>query len=417
MYCRWILFQLEIKKFIKILPVIFLETLLFGLVLLVAGKYATKAIYGGKVVSEIQVGVVAEDEDKTTDMLLRLVEGMDSIKDTASFALMSEGEAREKLGIGEIYAAVIIPEGLLDGIRSGKNIPARILLGNAQSKMETEVFAQLSRAGAELLTTAQAGIYAADAFCGENNRTDLVKQTEDYLNAAYIKYALERSALFKEKEVNAVRGVNLTDYYSISLLLAFLSFAGLSFGRYMQIDMGERERIIKSRGIGVLQQYFIETAAFSAIFAFLGTLLSVPLYLFVSFGGKSSFSISFTWIFVPVIWFLVGIFLRMLFQFVGNQAGGIGVGFLILMMVMLASGIFIPSAFLPVWVEKAGSCAPYKIWTESTARILQGRFDAELAVRAFLITLFTMAAGALAAVGRERQSCREMPGLRGRKRV
>lgn len=401
MHCRWILFQLEIKKFMKILPAILLETVLFAILLLGAGAYATKAIYGGRTVNEIKVGVAAQGEDAVADTLFKFVGAMDSIKDSASFEMLSEEEAREKLKLGEIYAAIIVPEGIIENILSGKNVPARILLSKAYSKMETEVFAQLSRAGAGLLTTAQAGIYAADAFCTENGQTDRIGQTEDFLNEVYLEYALGRSALFKEKEVNAVKGVNLTDYYCISLLFAFLSFAGLSFGRYMQVKMGERQKLVKSRGIGRMQQYLIETAAFSIVFALLGTIVSLPVYLFVIYGSKSSFLVAATWAFMIVIWFFAGVFMRALFQLVGNQAGGIGIGFVFLMALMLASGVFIPQAFLPSWMEKVGSFVPYKVWMESMTVILQGKFDMELAVKGLWIAVLSLAAGSLMTAVRE----------------
>lgn len=401
MHCRWILFWLELKKFIRILPVILVETVLFAFILVGIGAYATKAIYGEKVVNEIKVGIVAEGEDKMAKMLIRFVGAMDSVKDTASFELLSEGEAKEKLKAGEIYAAVIVPEGIIDSIISGENIPAKILLGNVYSQMETEVFSQLSGAAAGLLTTAQAGIYAADALCIENGQPDKVKASEDYLNEVYLDYALKRTSFIKEKEVNALKGVNLTDYYSISLLFAFLSFAGLSFGRYMQVEMGEREKIIKSRGIGVIGQYMIETAAFSAVFALLGTILSVPVFLLIINNSRSSFTVSYSWIFVAGIWFLTGMFLRTLFQLFGNHQGGIGVNFIVLMALMLMSGVFIPQAFLPVWIEKIGTFLPYKTWMEAMAAVLQRRFYVEYAVKILWIALLSLIVGAAAAVWRE----------------
>lgn len=402
MYCRWMLFKIKIKKFIEILPVILLETILFVLILAGVGIYATKAIYGSKAIKEIKVGIVAQGEDRMADMLVKFVGGMDSFKDTVSLEVMSGREAEAGLKEGEIYAAVIVPEGIVDSILSGENIPARILTGSAYGRIETEVFAQLSRAGASLLTTAQAGIYAADALCMENGRADLIGQTEADLNEAYLKYALARSTLFKEKEVNAVKGVNLTDYYTISLLFAFLSFAGLSFGRYMQVEIGEREKLLKSRGIGTVQQYLIETAAFSTVFALLGTMLSLPVCFAVIHNGKSSFTADPAWIMAPLIWFLTGMFLRGLFQILGNQTGSIGVGFIVLMALMLASGVFIPPAFLPAYVEKAGAYLPYKAWMEGMTMTLQGNCDTKAMASLLTTGLLSLAAGILAALGRER---------------
>lgn len=402
MYCRWIFFLLNIKKFIKILPTILLETLLFGLILLGVGAYATKAIYGEKVINEIQVGVAAEGKDRAADMLVRFVGSMDSIKDTISFSLLSsDKEAREKLETGEIYAAILVPEGIIDSVLSGENIPATILLDNSYSEMETAVFEEFTRAGARLLTAAQAGIYAADAFLAEKGQEEQVKLTEDYLNAAYLSYALDRSSLLEETEVEAVKGLGLMDYYTIALLLAFLSFAGLSFGRYMQVESGEREKLLGSRGIGSGQRYCMEAAAFSVVFAMLGMAACVLVGMPVVSKGSSSFRPGVEWLFLAAVWFGVGAFIRMLFQLVGNHAGGIGIGFVVLMALMTAAGIFIPSAFLPEWVERLGGYVPYRMWMESMGAILQGKVEGKTAVSLLFMTLIFLLVGTGAAVLRK----------------
>lgn len=384
---------MKMKKFIKLVPAIVLETLLFGLILLAVGAYASKAVYGEKAIGEIKVGIVSEEEDKMTGMLLKFVESMDSVKDTVSFVRLTEEEARQGIREEEIYAAVMIPEGMVDSIISGENTPVKILLGSAYSRAETDVFVQFTKAGAKLLTTAQAGIYAADTLCLEMGWEEGIPWTENYLNEAYLKYALERTSLFKEKEVRAVSGVGIGDYYGISLLLAFLSFAGLAFGRYMQTQTGERERLFWCRGLGRGQQYLLETAAFGSVFTLLGMLVSVPVYILLIKLGNSSFEVSWTWVWMAAVWFSAGILIRALIQIFGNHAAGIGVSFAVLMAMMTAAGIFIPSAFLPLWVEKIGNHIPYQIWAEGMAAILRGSLEGAQAGRILLITVFFLALG------------------------
>lgn len=408
MYCRWTLFKLEIKRLIGLLPLIMLETLLFGLIVFGAGAFAAKAVYGEKAVSEIKVGIVAEQEDSLTRMLVKFVQSMDSLKNLVTFDLMSEKEARTHMEKGEIYAAIMIPAGIIDSVISGENVPATILLDNSYSQMETEVFSQLTRSGAKLLTVAQAGIYAADEFCVENGMQDRIPQTEDELNETYLKYALGRTAIFRGREVNAVKGVGLIDYYGISMLLAFMSFAGLSFGRCLQVRMGEREKMIGARGISTGGQYLIEAGAFSLVFALLGMMISLPVYLLFVRHLDSSFKVAVTWIFMLVLWFAEGTFLRMLLQITGNSVGGIGVCFVILMAAMFASGVFLPPAFLPLWVERLGNDLPYKKWMDAMAVILQGRFEGQVTgelVRQIFIFLLT---GTLAAALRNTQIGRSL---------
>lgn len=85
MYGRRMLFWVEMKKYIMMVPVILAETVLAGALLFGIGFCASKAVYGEKAVSEIRVGIVTHDDDRLTEMLIRFVASMDSIKDTVSF--------------------------------------------------------------------------------------------------------------------------------------------------------------------------------------------------------------------------------------------------------------------------------------------------------------------------------------------
>lgn len=386
------------------LPLILLETLLFGLIVFGVGAFATKAIYGEKAVGEIKVGIVADKEDTMTRMLVKFVQSMDSLKSTAAFELMSEEEARAQMEKGEIYAAIIVPEGMIDSVISGENFPATILLDNSHNRMETEAFAQLTRSGAKLLTVAQAGIYAADEFCVENGLRDQIQQTEDYLNEVYLNYALERASVFRTKEVRAVKGVGLMDYYGISMLLAFLSFAGLVFGRRIQVRMEERNRMLSVRGISAGGQYLIEAGAFLGVYALLGMIISLPICFLLGGLSGSSFKIAVSWIFLVLVWLAEGAFLRTLFQITGNTAGGIGVCFVVLMAFMFAAGVFIPTSFLPLWVEKMGGFLPYKGWMEVMAVVLQGRCEGQIIVQLLIEIIVFLLTGMLAAVIKSRRA-------------
>lgn len=369
---RWILFRLEIKKFIRMLPVILAETILFGLLLLVFGLWASKGLYGNKAVSQIRIGIVSDTDDRITDRIVRFVSSMDSVSDAVSFVRLSEEEARKKISLGEIFGAVLIPQGLMESILSGENLPAVILLDDTFSSMETAVFAQLADAGAKLLATAQAGIYAADAFCMSTGHEDLIVQSEEYLNKAYIDYAMKRTSLWKEREITAHLGVNISDYYGISLFLAFLLLAGVSFGTYMQVGCGERERIWKTWGIGTGQRYLIEGTAFGAVYSLLGMLLAIPFYLLLAKELDSSFSPSLSWLWMAAVWMAAGLFLRMLVELSGNHTGGMGICFLLLLAFMIVSGMFIPLSFLPLWAERAGRLLPFGRWMEAITAALQG---------------------------------------------
>ena len=63
MYCRLMLFKLELKRFVGMLPLVLTETLLLGFIAAGVGVYASRAVYADKAVGEIRAGVVAEYEE------------------------------------------------------------------------------------------------------------------------------------------------------------------------------------------------------------------------------------------------------------------------------------------------------------------------------------------------------------------
>lgn len=60
-------------------------------------------------------------------------------------------------------------------------------------------------------------------------------------------YALGRASVFHREEVTAIKGTSFSDYYGISFVFAFLSFAGLSFGRYVQVKACSRKNVVPEK--------------------------------------------------------------------------------------------------------------------------------------------------------------------------
>lgn len=392
MKAEWIFFKCNWKKYGKTVPVILAESILFGLILLSFGIFATKAVYGEKSIGQIKVGIVSNEESALTGMLVKFIRGMDSMEN-ASFTIMEEKEAYEALEKGSIYAAVIVPEGMIEGILNGNNIPVKVVFSTAFSQMETEVFREMVNAEGRLLSTAQAGIYAADELCRELGEKEKIRESEEYLNEAYLEYALNRTAVFKKQEINAAGKVNLKQYYGAALILIFLSFAGMMLGRSFRIRSDSFSEIMKAGGISEGKQYLLDTAAYMMVFALLGMLFACPL-LWVAFLKGTENIPQITEILVLFLEFLsLGSFIKMTIELTGNKAGGLGASFFLLTVLMFGAGLFLPPSFLPLWLEKTGNFSPYKFWLEGIFTVMQkGEIMKTTAILVLLMAV-SMAAG------------------------
>ena len=357
-------FRLEMKRYAKAVPIVFLESILFGIMILVFGIFASKYVYGEQAIGKIKVGIVSIEDEKLSGMLVDFVSSMDSMKESCSFEMMDEAAAYEGLKNGSIYAAVILPEGLIDGIMNGQNIPAKVVFGTSHSRMETDVFSELAKAGGRLLATAQAGIYAADELCILSEHGDWIGETEDYLNRAYLQYALNRDRVFDAVEVQATGNYSLLQYYCSALLLVFLSFIGLTLAGFSNGTRTAVCRIMEAKGFARGWQLFLDVFAYTMIFTLSGM---VPAVLFLQgTAQKTGFTImSFSGIAgTLMVLFAMGLLIRLLVMITGSHTAGLGVSFLVLLILMIGSGLFIPQAFLPPIAERVGNYLPYRFFHE-----------------------------------------------------
>lgn len=370
-----VFFGLQCKKYGKLLPAILGKSLIFAAVMGMFAVVAVKMLSAESAFSEITVAVVSEEDDSVTDMLVGFVGAMDSFEESVSFERMSEEQAGKALEKREVYAAIYLPAGVLEGILNGNNIPAKVVLSRAGSEMETAVFEAVAKAGGRMLSIAQAGIYAADELCLETDRKENIREAEDYLNNAYLEYALNRTAIFELEEVTAVGKVRLQTYYTLSVMIAFLTFAGVVMGRYAKVTPDALTSVLSASGLGWGRQYLLDTIAFSLVFAVAGTALGCPVLVFcaVTEGRKSAVALVLI-SFMSVLCFL-GIFFRLILGITGSGNMGLGCAVVLLLAMMFLGGMFIPSVFLPVWAERIGGVLPYHDVLEILVCSFQGEVE------------------------------------------
>lgn len=357
-------FKLRIKRYGRAVPVVFLESILVGTLLFVFGIFASEYIYSGEKIGKIKVGIVSMEDERLSGMLVDFVSSMDSMKDSCSFEMLDEASAYEGLKNGNIYAAVILPKGLIDGIMNGKNIPAKVVFADSHSGMETVVFRELAEAGVRLLAVAQAGIYAADEWCILSEHGNSIGETEEYLNKTYLQYALGRDNVFKTIEVQATGNYSLLQYYCSALLIVFLSLTGLTLARFSDSGRTALCCIMEAKGFAGGWQLFWDVLAYITVFSLSGM---VPAVLFLQWTAKKAGFTLMTLSGIAGIFAVLlamGLLIRLLVAVTGNHTAGLGVSFLILIILMTASGLFIPQAFLPLAAERVGNYLPYRFFHE-----------------------------------------------------
>lgn len=106
--------------------------LLFGALLLLflagtAGFLFGKLLYGDAVSRRIQIGAVMPEGDAFAKQVLSMITSLDSVKSLCDFHYMEREDAINELEAGNLFAVMEIPEGMVEGIMDGSNIPVRVI--------------------------------------------------------------------------------------------------------------------------------------------------------------------------------------------------------------------------------------------------------------------------------------------------
>ena len=181
--------QMECKRTLKSIPYVLTGAIVLVLLAGAIAFSAGKLLYGDRALGRIKVGVVMPEDDALAGMAMRMVSSLDSVKSLCDFTYVEAAQGRRQLKDGELLALLEIPDGLVEGIMDGSNVPVTVVLPD-NAGLEAAVFKELTEAGSSLLKTAQAGIYAADDYLNAYGMTVFIAQAERDLNEVFLRYAL-----------------------------------------------------------------------------------------------------------------------------------------------------------------------------------------------------------------------------------
>lgn len=344
--------KLELKRALKNIPYFFAGAIVLTVLLGTIAFSASKMLYQGRSVGQIEVGVVLPEGDAVAGQAISMITSLESVGSLCNFTYVDEEQGREMMRRGELYAMMVIPQGFVEDIINGTNTPISVVFP-ANAGLEASIFRQLTSSGAKTLGIAQAAIYAADEFCYLHGMTGSIQTVEDDLNAIYMKYAVSRSGYFKEKTVSASEDIPVPVYYGISAAVLFLLLCGIPAANLVKTPEKVLVQKLKLLGIGRFQV----TAARLCSLTFLELLISVwilvPLMAcgFVEFGILS-----------VTCWILscvgASTIILLFYEMAGSLMAGVMFLFLASVGMVFVAGGLIPSVFLPEGIRALGKWMP-----------------------------------------------------------
>lgn len=368
MAAKLVYLKLELKRALKRLPHMAAGAIVLMAMLGTIAFAASKLLYGETTLERVTIGVVLPEEDRIGRQLVRMLGTYDSVRSVCEFSFMDSSEAEKQLRDGEIFGIMNVPEGLVQGIINGTNIPVTITLpqGNA---LENRVFKELTSAGARTLGSAQAGIYAGDQLLLNYDLAGGISQLEADLNRIYMAYSLPRADLFEHVKVSATGDVDTLEFYGISAFVLYLLLAAIPVSGYLAPESRVMSQKLSLAGIGPWM-------ATAARLAGLGALL-LAAALPAALGALKFGVLEFSWLMLPAlaaVCLAAAALVLFCYEAAGTLMGGVMLLFLGAVLLLFLSGGFLPLVFLPAQVRSLAPFLPTTTLMNGAKMIVTGAY-------------------------------------------
>ena len=214
------------KRLLRQLPYFLAGLAVMVLLIGMAAFSASKVLYGETSLKKIEVGVVLPEDDALSEKITKMIASLDSVESLCDFSYLEHDEAFQKMKSGELQAVFEVPSGMARGILDGTNQPATIWFPDERG-LEGAVFRELAESGSSMLGTSQAAIYAANECLNIQGVPEQISVSEQDLNRIFLKYAMNREALFRKKTVSAAGNVSTAVFYGISGIVFLMILTGI----------------------------------------------------------------------------------------------------------------------------------------------------------------------------------------------
>lgn len=370
-----ILWRLELKRTFLILPAMLLEA---GMLLAILGAVAfgvEKLLYQDSSIMQINVAIVEEGENPLTGLAVNYIQGMESISKSCRFTIVTKEEGFSMLEEGRAAAVLYLPEGMIEGIMNGSNVPAQVFFPE-DAGIESALLKELADAGVHMLRVAQAeiyGIYDTAKTYGALDRLSVMETDIDMYNLAF---ALDRLALFKTQHLSATGNLTSLQYGIASGAISFLLLIGMACYPMMRPYPDALRRQLKRSGIGIGRQCFGKWLCGLCGIALSGLFFGLFVKGVITALGYSAWlpeiGLKQTGAAVAIL-ICIATLIFMIFQTANSESSAILILFFLSTLMIYFSGGVLPSAFLPRTVQSIGKLLPTTYLIEAAGSMYMGK--------------------------------------------
>lgn len=361
--------KLELKRAWKHLPHLFAGAIMLLFLAGVVALVASRTLYGGQAVGRVSVGVSVPKDDGLARQVIKMISSLDSVGSICDFQYMDRETCLQKLEEGSLYAVLDVPEGFVESIMNGTNMPVKVWLAE-DTGPEGKLFEELADAGALTLSASQAGIYAGNELYQGLGLSQAISQLEWDLNKRYLDYSLERTGYFRHQKVSATGEVTTAEFYMVSMYVLFLFLSVIPVSGYLQPVAKVTRQKLSMAGIGPGLRMWARILGM----AFLMAVVTLPVTAAAAAAGLAEWNR-----FLTVSWFLsclaASAAVVFIYQTAGSLLGGIMVLFLVITGQHFLAGGFWPLIFLPESVQRMAPWLPSGILMNTMKMAITQEWD------------------------------------------
>lgn len=356
--------RLELKNCIKIMGKSAKNIFLIFIAIIVAIVCCSVLLMKSSVFETIDVAIVLPEEQNDSKWALDFLLATESVKSVCDITYFSDKEeAMDKLEDGKVKAVIALNADFYEDIDTGVNTPVSIFVPRHVS-LNTSVFIELLDDAVKMLQVSQAGVYSAIDVSKQNKIADDVA-------VLYLMAILDRGATFDKKIVSATGEVDMYQYYFSSGILILLLFTGINFAHMYRVENESLEQILRIYGVSMLKQSIVKTSIMTVILWII-----MLLYYLVGFVISSILKFDFLEINMVAVFGMllvaltIASFIHLVLSIAGRSEYSYGILIAIDIFMILCSGLVVPLAYYPDFLQKIGSLMPLTMWNELVLRLL-----------------------------------------------
>ncbi|KGX87400.1 ABC transporter permease [Pontibacillus litoralis] len=346
----------------------------------------------------IEVAIVDEDQTFETKALVKQLSNEEDIQEVLQLTTVDEAEARTMFASGDTPAIIHIPADFTSSLRAGENTPLRVIT-NQHTPLQANMVELLLSSGSQYISASQSAVNTVyDLYLKDipvNQRKERLQQTI----ITYTLFALNRNKAFDTEMVPSGTNSGWAIHLCVSVSITMLFICGLILqwlqASFLSTAMKHRLRAFH---VTELQLYIAKSFKWLVVCSVCSLIASYSTFFF---DVNSDVSIQQSLLFI-----MVGIFIASFLSCMEGVVQQPHIRSCMLLVIgfvaMGAGGVWIPSIYLPSYVETVWNpfAASYLLMENV---LMNEPLSTQVIAPLIIVSLLLWMFGLLGAVRRERQ--------------